>query len=97
MNPERMGVIARTSSMAYKRARRASARLEPNSASITSGKQCASGRQSGRITSQLIRVRGQTHVWTSDYDRDVTSVLDLQRELSTAIAQHVGLQLLPNS
>src|SRR5258708_21285338 len=96
MNPERMGVIARTSSMAYKRT---SKRVREIGAELGVDYILESSvrREDNRvrITSQLIRVEGQTHVWTSTYDRDVTSVLAIQRELSTDIAQHVGLQLLP--
>ena len=96
MNPERMGVIARTSSMAYKRTgksvREIGAELGVDYI-LESGVRREDNRV--RITSQLIRVEGQTHIWAATYDRDVTSVLAIQRELSTAIAQHVGLQLLP--
>jgi len=96
MNPERMGVIARTSSMAYKRTSKSVREIgaELGVDYILE----SSVRREGdlvRITSQLIRVEDQTHVWTSNYDRDVTSVFAIQRELSTAIARHVGLQLLP--
>ena len=96
MNPERMGVIARTSSMAYKRTGK-SVREIGAELGVDYILESSVRREDNRvrITSQLIRVEGQTHVWTSTYDRDVTSVLAIQRELSTAIAQHVGLQLLP--
>jgi tetratricopeptide (TPR) repeat protein len=48
-----------------------------------------------RITSQLIRVSDQTHVWASTYDRELTGVLAIQRELGIAIADHVRLQISP--
>lgn len=96
MNPERMGVIARTSSMAYKRTCK-SVREIGAELGVDYILESSVRREENRvrITSQLIRVEDQTHVWTSNYDRDVTSVFAIQRELSTAIAQHVGLQLLP--
>ena len=37
-----------------------------------------------RVTATLIRVRDQEHVWSQSYDRDPTSLLGLQQELSTA-------------
>ena len=96
MNPERMGVIARTSSMAYKRTSK-SVREIGAELGVDYILESSVRREDNRvrITSQLIRVEDQTHIWTSNYDRDVTSVFAIQRELSTAIAQHVGLQLLP--
>ena len=48
-----------------------------------------------RITSKLIRVRDQVQVWSESYDREPTSMLGLQRELSTVIAQQVRLRLSP--
>ena len=48
-----------------------------------------------RVTSSLIRVQDQVQVWSASYDRDVTSMLALQRELSTAIAQQIRLWLSP--
>ncbi len=96
MNPERMGVIARTSSMAYKRTSKGVREIgaELGVDYILESSVRREGDQV-RITSQLIRVEDQTHLWTSNYDRDVTSVFAIQSELSTAIARHVGLQLLP--
>ena len=96
MNPERMGVIARTSCMAYKRTSKSVREIgaELGVDYILESSVRREGDQV-RITSQLIRVEDQTHVWSSNYDRDVTSVFAIQRELSTAIARRVGLQLLP--
>ena len=46
-----------------------------------------------RITAKLIRVRDQEHVWSQTYDREPTSLLSLQQELSTAIAEQIRLRL----
>ena len=96
MNPERMGVIARTSSMAYKDTSK-SIREIGAELGVDYILESSVRREDKRvrITAQLIRVKDQTHVWASTYDRGVGSVLTIQRELSTAIAKHVGLQLLP--
>jgi tetratricopeptide (TPR) repeat protein len=48
-----------------------------------------------RVTSQLIRVSDQTHVWADTYDRDATHVLGVQDELGKAIAGEVQSRLLP--
>ena len=46
-----------------------------------------------RVTTTLIRVRDQEHVWSRSYDRDPTSLLGLQQELSTSIAEQIRLRL----
>lgn len=96
INPGSMGVIARTTSMAYKDTRKSIYEI---------GEQLdvdyvleSSVRREGkrvRITSQLIRCKDQTHVWGSTYDRQLKGVLDIQRKLSAEIARHVQLQLNP--
>jgi tetratricopeptide (TPR) repeat protein len=48
-----------------------------------------------RVTSSLIRVRDQTQVWSGSYDRQPTSILGLQRDLSGAIADEIRRQLSP--
>jgi tetratricopeptide (TPR) repeat protein len=48
-----------------------------------------------RVTATLVRVRDQVQVWSQSYDREPTSVLSLQRELSTAIAEQIRLRLSP--
>jgi len=48
-----------------------------------------------RVTATLTRVRNQEHVWTNVYDRQTTSSLEIERELSTDIARQIRLQLSP--
>jgi TolB-like protein/DNA-binding winged helix-turn-helix (wHTH) protein/Flp pilus assembly protein TadD len=48
-----------------------------------------------RLTSRLIRVRDQEHVWSQSYEREPASLLGLQQELSMAIAEQVHLRLSP--
>jgi TolB-like protein/DNA-binding winged helix-turn-helix (wHTH) protein/Flp pilus assembly protein TadD len=49
-----------------------------------------------RVTVALIRVNDQAHVWSQSFDREPTSLLGLQQELSAAIAQQIRLRLSPN-
>jgi len=49
-----------------------------------------------RVTATLIRVQDQEHVWSQSYDREPTSLLGLQQELSTAIAQQIHIRLIPD-
>jgi TolB-like protein len=49
-----------------------------------------------RVAVALIRVRDQQHVWSQLYDREPTSLLALQQEVSTAIAEQISLRLSPD-
>jgi TolB-like protein len=49
-----------------------------------------------RVTVKLIRVSDQEYVWSHSYERQPSSVLGLQQELSTAIAQQIRLRLAPD-
>jgi TolB-like protein/DNA-binding winged helix-turn-helix (wHTH) protein/Tfp pilus assembly protein PilF len=48
-----------------------------------------------RVTSRLVRVADNSQVWSANFDRELTSTLGLQRELSIAIAEQVRLRLSP--
>ena len=48
-----------------------------------------------RVTSRLVRVADNSQVWSASFDRELTSTLGLQRELSIAIAEQVRLRLSP--
>jgi TolB-like protein/DNA-binding winged helix-turn-helix (wHTH) protein/tetratricopeptide (TPR) repeat protein len=48
-----------------------------------------------RVTSQLVRSADGVVVWTASFDRELTGVLGLQRELSIVIAEQVRLRLSP--
>ena len=50
-----------------------------------------------RVTATLIRARDQEHVWSRVYDREPTSILGLQQELSTSISEQIRLQLSPDN
>jgi TolB-like protein len=96
VNPNAMGVIARTSSMAYKRTRKSIAQIgrELGVSFILESSLRHEGNML-RITSQLIRVQDQTHLWASNFDCDATGFLNAQRELGRAIAEQVQIKLMP--
>ncbi len=95
INPEQLGVIARTSSMAYKRTTKSIAEIG-RQLGVDYILESSVRRESQqiRITSQLIRVKDQTHLWASTYDRDAGSFLGVQSELGRAIADQVRVRLL---
>ena len=48
-----------------------------------------------RITARLIRVRDQVQIWSDSFDR-TSSILGLQQEISSAIAEQVRTRLSPD-
>jgi len=92
---ERLGVIARTSSMAYKDTRKPVSQIgqELGADYVLEGSIRHSGSHT-RITAQLIQVRDQSHIWAQDYDSDKSDILKLQSEIAQAIAQQLHLHLL---
>jgi TolB-like protein/DNA-binding winged helix-turn-helix (wHTH) protein/Tfp pilus assembly protein PilF len=48
-----------------------------------------------RVTSRLVHVPDDEQVWSASFDRELTNVLGVQRELSIAIAEQVRQQLSP--
>ena len=48
-----------------------------------------------RVTSRLLRVANSEQVWSASFDRELTNVLGLQRELSIAIAEQIRQRLSP--
>ena len=96
LNPERLGVIARTSAAAYKHTTKTIAQIgrELGVDYILEG----SVRREGgvaRISAQLIRVKDQVHLWAYNYYRETGGLLALQNELGRAIAQQVQVKLAP--
>jgi TolB-like protein/DNA-binding winged helix-turn-helix (wHTH) protein/Tfp pilus assembly protein PilF len=96
IDPEHLSVIGRTSTLAYKRTRKSLAEIgrELGADYLIEGSIRAEGA-GVRIASRLVRVRDQTQVWSAFYDRQPTSVIGLQREISTAIAGQIRLRLSP--
>jgi len=96
MNPERLGVIARTSAMQYKSTTKKLRQIgrELNVSHILEG----SFRRVGgrvRIAAQLIQVSDQTHVWAESYERGVSGILALQNDVAQAIARQIRIKLIP--
>ncbi|HVH72860.1 MAG TPA: tetratricopeptide repeat protein [Candidatus Dormibacteraeota bacterium] len=94
MNPDRLGVIARTSAMTYKHSSKTISQIgaELHVQYVIE----SSLRQSGdhfRITTQLIRVKDQTHLWSQDYDRMVHDLMTVQDDFARAIATGIRMEL----
>jgi TolB-like protein/DNA-binding winged helix-turn-helix (wHTH) protein/Flp pilus assembly protein TadD len=91
-----LNVIGRTSTLAYRRSGKSLAQMgtELGVDYVVESSLRAEGARL-RITSKLIRLRDQVQVWSASYDSEPTSVLALQRELSTAIVEQIRQRLSP--
>ncbi|MCU1234505.1 MAG: Adenylate cyclase [Candidatus Solibacter sp.] len=90
-------VISRTSVMQYKgNARKSLPEIarDLNVDAILEGTVVQTG-QRVRITAQLIRARDDKHIWSEEYERDVTDILALQSEVAREVAHKIRLELTP--
>jgi TolB-like protein/DNA-binding winged helix-turn-helix (wHTH) protein/Tfp pilus assembly protein PilF len=94
LDPEHLGVIARTTTMLYKGARKSvgQIRQELGVDYVLEGSIRRSGSRV-RITAQLVRAREMTHLWSESYDRDVADSLSIQSEVAMKIAKSLELAL----
>jgi TolB-like protein/DNA-binding winged helix-turn-helix (wHTH) protein/Flp pilus assembly protein TadD len=96
LSPEELGVIARTSAMAYKRTDKTVSQIgrELGVDFILEGSVRREGGKA-RVSAQLIRVSDQTHLWAENYNRDLNDLLEIESELGRTIAQQVQVNLTP--
>jgi eukaryotic-like serine/threonine-protein kinase len=96
--PDRLGVIAHTSSKRYQGT---GASIEQIGRELKVAYVVEGGvqRESGRahVTARLIRVRDQTPLWSATYDRDLSQILAAQAEIAQAIAQGIERGLRPDA
>lgn len=94
LDPAHLGVIARTSAMQYKNAHKSGAEIAKELAVqylLEGSIRRSNGRL--RVTAQLIQASDQTHLWAEDFDRDQGDILDVQSEVSRAIASQIRLTI----
>ena len=95
--PGRLGVIARTSSMLFKRSAKSVSEIgrELGVDYLLEG----SVRREGdcvRITAQLIEVPTEVHLWAETYDRSMAETLTMQTEVASHIARSLAMELVPD-
>jgi TolB-like protein/Tfp pilus assembly protein PilF len=96
LSPENLGVIARTSAMAYKHTDKTIGQIgrELGVDYILEGSVRREGGKA-RVSAQLIRVSDQTYLWAENYDRELADMLDVQNDLGRSIAEQVSANLTP--
>jgi TolB-like protein/DNA-binding winged helix-turn-helix (wHTH) protein len=98
LEPDRLRVLARSSTWKYKRADRdiGQLRRELGVDYVLEGSlRRASERV--RVTAQLVRVDDQSQVWAETYERDFRDVLILQSDVAEAIARTIAVTLTPDA
>ena len=90
-------VISRTSAMTYKGVHRSLPQIakELNVDAVVEGTVLRSGNQV-RITAQLIQGAADKHLWAQSYEGDSRDTLALQKQVASAIAQAIRIELTPN-
>lgn len=96
MEPQRLGVIARTSAIQYKSTKKRIDQIgkELGVDYVLEGTVRHAGDRV-RVSAQLIQVKDQTHLWAKNYERDLRDILSLQDEVAQAIANEVMIKLTP--
>ena len=90
-------VISRTSVMPYKGARKPLPVVarELNVDAVVEGTVLRSGDQV-RITAQLIQASADKHLWAESYQGDLRDTLSLQKQVASAIADQIRVELTPH-
>lgn len=96
LQPSRLGVIARTSAMRYKKSQESAAQIchELGVNYVLEGSVRHVG-QRVRIAAQLIQASDQTHLWAESYESSITDILNTQRDIAERITRSLQLELLP--
>jgi TolB-like protein/DNA-binding winged helix-turn-helix (wHTH) protein/Tfp pilus assembly protein PilF len=96
LEPDRLGVIARTSAMQFKNSHKDIRQIsrELGVDYVLEGSVRRDGARV-RITAQLIQARDQTHLWAQEYDRGLSDILALQSDVAGAVAREIRLRLTP--
>ncbi len=95
--PGRLGVIARTSSMLFKRSAKSASEIgrELSADYLLEGSVRGEGDRI-RITAQLIEARTEVHLWAETYDRSLGETLNLQTDVAAHIARSLAMELVPD-
>jgi len=94
LNPEQLGVIARTSVMGYKHK---DERLDQIGRDLSVQYVLENSlRESGnhvRLTAQLIQMKDQTQLWSHDYDYPLNDFLTVEDDVAKAVAHEIRVRL----
>ena len=94
LDPQRLGVIARTSVMHYQHSQKPLDQIgrELGVQYVLEGS-VRRDADKVRVSAQLIQMKDQSHLWAQQYDRELTGVLTLQGEIARAIADRIEVTI----
>ena len=94
LDPQRLGVIARTSVMQYKQSPKPLDQVgrELGVEYVMEGS-VRRDANTVRVSAQLIQTKDQTHLWSRQYDRELSGLLAVQQEIAQEIADEIQLTL----
>jgi len=94
LDPQHLGVIARTSVMRYKNSQAGLDQIarELGVQYVMEGSVRRDGNHV-RISAELIQMKDQSHLWARQYDRELNGLLALQGEIGHEIADETELTL----
>jgi len=94
LNPEQLAVIARTSVMGYKHKDESLDQIGRDlSVQYVLENSLRGSGDHIRLTSQLIQVKDQTHLWSHDYNYPAKDILDLEDDVAKEVARETELRL----
>jgi TolB-like protein/DNA-binding winged helix-turn-helix (wHTH) protein/Tfp pilus assembly protein PilF len=98
LDAQRLGVIAATSAMKYKKSPKRISEIghELGADYVLEGSVQGEGGRV-RITAQLIAVKNQAHLWAESYDRDRSDILLTQADIARAVTRQIRLTLTPQA
>lgn len=97
LDPERLGVIARTSVVRFKQTGGAIDQLgEQFGVQYVLEGSVRRDAAKVRIAAQLIRLSDHSEIWAHQYDRALAGVLDVQAEIAGAVSREVQVALSEN-
>jgi TolB-like protein/Tfp pilus assembly protein PilF len=96
LHPETLSVIARSSVLRYKQTNTPIDQIgrELDVGYVLEGSAQREGTRV-RITAELIKVQGQSQLWSDSMEREMSGILALQNEVSQRVAAALALKLLP--
>jgi serine/threonine-protein kinase len=96
IQPQRLGVIARTSAMKYKGSQEGIRRIGTDLGVdyLLEGSVRKAGNRV-RITAHLIQMNNETRLWGESYDRNLEDIFAIQSEVASHITESLSTELLP--
>jgi TolB-like protein/Flp pilus assembly protein TadD/predicted Ser/Thr protein kinase len=96
LQPAKLGVIARTSTVRFKDTKESASQIgrELGVGYLLEGS-VRRGGERVRVTAQLVQAAEQTQLWAETYERPLADVLTIQKEISEKITHSLAIQLLP--